>query len=99
MQDTWFETDLSGGLKAEVHGTTATEKDAQNLRDAVKGMVGLGRLNVPDNQPELLKVWDGITVDQMGRSFTMRADVPQDLIDRMVATMMRGAGRAPKQVR
>ena len=39
-------------------GTTKTEQEASNLRDAVRGMVGLGRLQVPENQPELLRAWD-----------------------------------------
>ena len=55
-----------------------------NIRDAVRGLVGLGRLNTPDNQPDLLKVWDGISVDQQGRSISLRAEMPQELVDRLV---------------
>jgi hypothetical protein len=98
MQDTWFQTDLGAGFKGEVHGTAATEKDAINLRDAVRGVVGLGRLNVPENQPEMLKVWDGITVEQQGRAISMRADIAQDLLDRMVAMLTRGGSRVPKKL-
>jgi hypothetical protein len=84
LHDYWFETDFSAGMRAEVHGITATEKDAVNLRDIVRGVVGLGRLNVPENQPELLKVWDGITVEQQGRAVSLRADIAADLVDKMV---------------
>jgi hypothetical protein len=84
LTDTSFEADLSAGLRAEVHGTAATVKDAMNLRDVVRGMVGIGRLRVPDNQPDLLRLWDGITVDQQERSITIRADITQDLIERLV---------------
>lgn len=87
LQDTWFQADFSAGLKAEVHGITATEKDAMNLRDAVRGMVGLGRLNVPENEPDLLRVWDGITVEQVGRSISLKAEIAQELIDKMVAML------------
>ncbi len=94
LEDTWFQADFAAGLHAEVHGVTATEKEAANLRDAVRGMVGLGRLNVPEDQPELLKAWDGITVDQQGRSISIHAGIPQNLIDRMVqmlnGTALRG---------
>jgi hypothetical protein len=55
-----------------------------NLRDTVRGLVGMGRLNMPENQPELLKVWDAITVDQQGRSISLHADIAQNLIDKMV---------------
>jgi hypothetical protein len=97
LQDTWFQADLSTGLKAEVHGMTATEKDAISLRDTVRGVVGLGRLSVPENQPELLKVWDGITVDQVGRSISLRADIPQDLLDRLVQILVMPAQRKRAQ--
>jgi hypothetical protein len=97
LQDYWFQADFSAGLRSEVHGTTRTEKDAVNLRDAVRGIVGLGRLNVPENQSELLKVWDGITVDQQGQSVAIHADVTQDLIDRMVQ-MLSAAPGLPRQI-
>lgn len=84
LEDTWLVADFSGGLRAEIHGTAAREVDAGNLRDAVKGLVGLGRLSVPEKQPELLKLWDGIMVEQQGRIIVVRADIPQDLIDRLV---------------
>ncbi|HXE64133.1 MAG TPA: hypothetical protein VN519_11370 [Bryobacteraceae bacterium] len=84
LQDTWFQADFSMGVRADVHGTATTEKDAMSLRDAVRGIVGLGRLNVPENQSELLKLWDGINVDQQGRSISIRVDTPQDLVDKLV---------------
>jgi hypothetical protein len=84
LEDTWLVADFSAGLRADIHGTAAREADAGSLRDAVKGLVGLGRLSVPEKQPELLKLWDGITVEQQGRSIVVRADIPQDLIDRLV---------------
>ncbi len=78
-------------------GPLTPKSDAVNLRDAVRGIVGLGRLNVPDNQPDLLKVWDGITIDQQGRSVSIHADVTQDLIDKMVQ-MLSGAPIRPRQI-
>ena len=90
LRDTWFEVDLTTGLKAEVHGTTATEKDAISLRDTVRGLVGLGRLQVPEKQPELLRVWDGITVDQQGRSIALHVDIAQDLVDKLVRLLSAG---------
>ena len=84
LEDTSFEADLSMGLFARIRGTTATEKDAVSLRDTFRGMVGLARLRVPENQPELLKVWDGITVDQQGRSLTINVDIAQSLVDKLM---------------
>jgi hypothetical protein len=97
LHNYWFQADFSAGMRAEVHGTTGTEKEAVGLRDAIRGLVGLGRLNVPENQPELLKVWDGITVDQQGRSVSLHADIAQDLIDKMVQ-MLTAIPAAPRQI-
>jgi hypothetical protein len=84
LEDTWFQADLSAGVRAELHGTAVTEKEAMNLRDAVKGIVGLGRLNVPESQPDLLRVWDGIAVDQQGRSISIQMDIAQGLVDKLI---------------
>jgi hypothetical protein len=71
-------------LRAEAHGTAKSEQDAISLRDTVKGMVGLGRLQVPENEPDLLRAWDGITAEQQGRSITVRVDIGKDLADKLI---------------
>jgi hypothetical protein len=93
LDNTWFEADPSRGLHAEIHGTTAREQDAVNVRDAVRGLVGLGRLSVPQGQPDLLRLWDGITVEQTGRSILIRADIEQNLIDKLVEMLGRGTSQ------
>ena len=99
LEDTWFEADLSAGLRANAHGVTKSEQDASNLRDAVRGMVGLGRLQVPENQPELLRAWDGITAEQQGRSITVRVDIGKDLADKLIEMFNAGpaGGRGQKR--
>jgi len=93
IQSTWFSADISTGFVGGIHCITGTEKDAMNLRDAAKGLIGLGRLSVPENRPELLKFWDGFTVEQGGRSFSLNADVSGDLIDQMVQMLSSPSGR------
>lgn len=101
LENTWFQADVSKGLRAEVHGLAANDQDAANLRDTAKGLVGFGRLSVPENQPELLKIWDGVTVEQTGRSIVIRADIAQDLLDRLVEMMnaMKPKGQANRPPR
>jgi hypothetical protein len=43
LQDASFEADFSTGLRAGIRGSAASEKEALNLRDTVRGLVGLGR--------------------------------------------------------
>ena len=84
LENTHFQADLSRGLNATAQGQCHTEADAKSLNDAVRGLIGFGRLSVPDNQPELLRLWDGLHVDQNQRTITITANIPQDLIDKLV---------------
>ncbi len=84
MENTHFEADLSRGLNANAQGQCRTEADAKSLGDAVRGLIGFGRLSVPDNQPDLLRLWDGLHVDQTQRTITITANISQDLIDKLV---------------
>ena len=93
IESSWFSASVASGFQAGIHCITATEKDAINLRDTAKGLVGLGRLSVPEGKPDLLRFWDGITVEQTGRSFSLNADISVDLIDQMVQMLSGPGGR------
>lgn len=84
MENTHFQADLSHGLNATAQGQCRTEADAKSLGDAVRGLIGFGRLSVPDNQPELLRLWDGLKVEQNQRTITISANIAQELIDKLV---------------
>jgi hypothetical protein len=75
--------DLRSGLVGNITGECKTEQDAKSLGDAARGMVGLGRLNVPENRPELLRLFDGIKVEQKQRTIQVNVNISADLIDRM----------------
>jgi hypothetical protein len=87
LQNTLFEADLRNGLKGMLEGECASAQDAKSLSDAARGMVGMGRLNTPENQPDLLRLWDGIKVVQSDRKVTVTADIGQDLIDQLSKVM------------
>ena len=93
IESSWFSASVESGFQASIHCTTATEKDAMNLRDAAKGLIGIGRLSVPEGHPDLLRFWDGFTVDQDGRSFGLNADIAGNLIDEMVQLLSGPGGR------
>ncbi|HET9319974.1 MAG TPA: hypothetical protein VFO27_09365, partial [Bryobacteraceae bacterium] len=76
--------DLRTGLNGYISGVCRSEPDAKNLGDAARGLVGLGRLSVPENKPEMLRLWDGIKVDQQQRTINITVAVPQDLVDKLV---------------
>jgi hypothetical protein len=93
IESSWFSATVGSGFQAGIHCVTATEKDAMNLRDTAKGLIGIGRLSVPENTPDLLRFWDGLTVAQDGRNFSINADIAGDLIDQMVQFLSAPGGR------
>jgi len=99
MENTHFEADLSRGLNATAQGQCSTEADAKSLADAVRGLIGFGRLSVPDNQPELLRLWDGLRVDQNQRTITITANISQDLIDKLVQFFQSSGAKATGSIR
>jgi hypothetical protein len=92
MVNTHFQADISKGFNASATGECRTDADAKSLSDAVRGLIGFGRLSVPENQPELLRLWDGIHVEQNQRSLTITANISQDLIDKLVEFFQSSAG-------
>ena len=75
---------LSNGIDAIAIVNCNTERDAKFIHDLLRAMVGFGRLNTPDNQPDLLKLYDAIQVTQQQAQAKVTADVPQDLADKFL---------------
>ena len=99
MKSSWFQADFATGLRLDLRGATATDTDAIALRDMAKGLIGFGRLSVPENQPEMLKLWDGISVEQETRNITIRADITPALLDKLVQMLNSvPAGRGGREV-
>jgi len=84
LENTTAAADLRTGLNGYLNGQCHTDADAKNLGDAARGLVGLGRLSVPEKQPELLRLWDGIKVDQLQRTVRITVAIPPDLIDKLI---------------
>ena len=84
LENTTAAADLRTGLNGYINGVCRSEPDAKNLGDAARGLIGLGRLSVPENKPEMLRLWDGIKVDQQQRTINITVSIPQDLIDKLV---------------
>jgi len=92
LQSTSFRANLTGGLDALAQGNTKDPDDAKSLADAARGLIGFGRLSVPENHRELLKLWDGFHVDQTGAHITITVKIPQDLIDQLMDMLQTSGG-------
>lgn len=93
LENTTVAADLRKGLNGFATGLCKTEQDAKNLGDAARGLVGLARLSAPDNQPELLRLWDGVKVEQQQKTIRIDVAIPQELIDKVVQMFDTAPGR------
>jgi hypothetical protein len=75
---------LSKGIDAVAVVDCQTERDAKFIHDMLRGLIGFGRLNTPDNQPDLLKLYDAIQVTEKQSETKVTADVPQELADKFL---------------
>lgn len=73
--------DLRRGLKISARAAFETETDAEQIRAALKGLIGIGRLSVPGDQRELLRIYDGIDVQRDAAVVRIEADIPFASLD------------------
>lgn len=76
---------LSTGVKFAGEIASGDANSAQKLNDAVRGVIGIGRLRTPDNQPQLLKFYDAIEVVKDNERVRVNADIPMDLFEQFLA--------------
>lgn len=84
VQSATLGMNLSNGMAAIFVVNCNTDRDAKFVHDLVRGLIGFGRLNTPDNQPDLLKLYDAIQVTQQQAQTKITADVPQELADKFL---------------
>ena len=84
--------DLRNGLEGRAEGNCSSEESAQQVHDALKALVGLGRLSVRPDQEDLLPVYDSIQVMREARRVSVRIGVAQELVDKFLGVWMGGPG-------
>jgi hypothetical protein len=81
--------DFSQGVNLTVRLDCRTLDDARHVHDALRGAIGMARLSTPDNQPELLRVYDAIQVTQGNSRVDVSGDLPADEVDRVLAIWLK----------
>lgn len=84
LRQTTLALDLRQGANLSAAGLCGNEEDARQIRTFLKGVIGLGRLNSPSGQPELLRFFDSIIVSQNQTTVTLKAEIPQDLLESLI---------------
>lgn len=80
--------DEGAELKGSVECVSA--EGAQRVHDALKGLIGLARLRTPDNQMQLLKVYDSMQVNQRQNKVDIEAAVAANLVDPLLQMVTPG---------
>jgi hypothetical protein len=75
------------GIDATITGECANEQDAKLLGDSLRGLIGIGRLTTPRERPELLRLFDGLKVEQQQRTVRVEASIAGDVVDSLLEMM------------
>jgi hypothetical protein len=76
--------DLRSGIDFKADLDCHTDNDAKHVHDAIRGVIGMGRLSAPDNRPDLLRLYDTINVVQMQKRVDVTALVPPELEEKFL---------------
>jgi hypothetical protein len=76
--------DLRKGIDLRAGALYSDANSATQVRDALKGFIGVVRLRTPDDQPDLLRMFDGIQVDAKDKSLSVQVEAPFELVQRLL---------------
>jgi hypothetical protein len=76
--------DLRNGLKLEANFDYRTEGDTKRVHDGLRGLLAIGRMSVPKDSPELLRLYDGIVISQQKNALKVATDIPADSVSRLL---------------
>jgi hypothetical protein len=80
----WMWVDLSNGIDMEAEGAYPDDAAARQIHDALRGFLGMARLRTPNEQPDLLRVYDQVSIKMKGRTVIIGFHAPFDLADRTI---------------
>jgi hypothetical protein len=69
------------GLQLKVMLESRDAKSIEQMSAALRGLIGIGRLSVPEGQPERLRFFDSIQVRGESKGVRVEMDVPEELVE------------------
>ncbi len=89
VESIWAGADLRSGLDMTVEWTCRTKNDAKLLHDALRGLIGMGRLSTPENERDLLRFYDAIEVSQREVAVQVHTALSSELLTKFLSRMER----------
>src|SRR5579885_2686715 len=89
VQSGFFSFALNSGLNGLARADCATDQDAEQVAGAVRALIGIGRLSVPKDHPELAGMYDTIRVSPEERRVNLSIAVPEAMVDQFLAMWLR----------
>jgi hypothetical protein len=80
--------DLRYGLGGVVTANCANDEGAEQVEGALRALIGVGRLSVPKDQPDLAQVYNLIRVTRESRRVRLYIDVPEAMVDKFLGMWM-----------
>lgn len=87
--------DLRSGISGKAVGITSADKNAKELYDALRGMLGLARMMTDKENSSLQRVYDGIRVTQDGRIVNLYIEEQEDAVNVLADFILRTTSRRP----
>ncbi len=84
-----FYFDVSQGVNGTITGVAGNQQDAQQAHDGLAGFLGLGRMMMPKNQPDLVRALDGIQVTQDGRRVSVKIAESDELAGTLIGMLLK----------
>jgi hypothetical protein len=94
VEGTAFSARFDTGSHFEAHFLCKSAEGAQRVNDALRGLTGLARLSTNDNELDLLRMWDAVSISKDRQSVRVKADFTADLSDKLIAQLGALRGRA-----
>jgi hypothetical protein len=81
--------DVSQGVTGTITGVAANPQDAQQAHDGLVGFLGIGRMMMPKNQPDLARALDGIQVTQEGQRVSVKITESDEMAGTLVGLLLK----------
>jgi hypothetical protein len=78
---------FDSGSHLEARLICKSAEGAQRIQDTLRGLIGLGRLSTHDNELDLLRMWDAISISKEQDTVRVQADLAADLTDKIIARL------------